>query len=290
MAATTQNLVTVAYADVFDYPLTGTEVSLWRIGQISGKQSPTKQRLLKAGPFFTLPGRRQIIAIRSAREKTAERKWDFIRFVAAKFARIPTVQLVGVTGGLAMNNAREEDDIDLFFITSPGTLWITRLLVTLYTEFMGYRRHLRDTSVQNKVCLNMFMASDSLALSVNDQDLFSAHEVLQMVPLWERDNTYRTFLQANGWARSYLPNAWKARQRTAVPNMYGSFWKTILLPLEPAMRALQLWYMHGHRTTEVITDGALRFHPKDARVWVKERYAARLKRLNIPLDIVFYRR
>ena len=60
--------------------------------------------------------------------------------------------------------------------------------------------------------------------------------------------------------------------------------------LEPVAKYLQLWYMRRHRTHEVLTDTVLRFHPKDARVWVKRKLAARLARLHIPLDIIFYGR
>ena len=60
--------------------------------------------------------------------------------------------------------------------------------------------------------------------------------------------------------------------------------------IELLARKLQLWYMKKRRTNEVITDTALRFHPKDARVWVKKKFAARLKRYHIPLDKVFYAR
>lgn len=52
----------------------------------------------------------------------------------------------------------------------------------------------------------------------------------------------------------------------------------------------QLWYMKRHRTSEVITDTVLRFHPKDARIWIKRRFAARLKGYNTPLDKIFYAR
>jgi hypothetical protein len=53
-------------------------------------------------------------------------------------------------------------------------------------------------------------------------------------------------------------------------------------------KLIQLFYMQHHRSNEVVTDSVLRFHPKDARVWVKREFAARLKGFKIPLDKVFY--
>lgn len=63
--------------------------------------------------------------------------------------------------------------------------------------------------------------------------------------------------------------------------------KLLFILLEPLARSVQLWYMKNKRTREVITDTTLRFHPKDARVWVKKKLSGRLTRYNIPLDKVF---
>ena len=58
--------------------------------------------------------------------------------------------------------------------------------------------------------------------------------------------------------------------------------------MERIAKLLQLWYMRKRRTTEVVSDKVLRFHPRDARVWVKQELQHRLDRFNIPLDKIFY--
>ena len=75
-----------------------------------------------------------------------------------------------------------------------------------------------------------------------------------------------------------------------VDRMYTSFPLVIFLMrlFEWPAKQIQLWYMARHRTHEVITDTTLRFHPRDARVWVKRKLSARLAKFNIPLDKVFY--
>ena len=55
-----------------------------------------------------------------------------------------------------MDNAGEKDDIDLFVITSKGTLWITRLLLVSLLIFMGQYRG-RGKKESQKVCLNMLI-------------------------------------------------------------------------------------------------------------------------------------
>ncbi len=59
---------------------------------------------------------------------------------------------------------------------------------------------------------------------------------------------------------------------------------------EIVLKHIQLWYMARHRTHEVISETQLRFHPNDARVWIKRKLATRLRRFGIPLDKVFYAR
>lgn len=256
---------TLAYAAVFDYALTRQELALW---------------------FLFYP----VAAVGIPKNKRRqEDKWKIAERAGRWLSLVPTIQLVGVTGGLSMNNAKRDDDIDLFFIVAGGTLWVSRMLATILMDILGLRRHPKDTSVADKVCLNMFMTAGATSIPPGDRDLFTAHEVLQMAPLWEQKGTYKRFLSANRWTEQYLPNAWKEKNVTIVPGMSISFGLVIFFMrlFEWPAKRLQLWYMARHRTREVITDTTLRFHPKDARVWVKRRLAARLAKVHIPLDKVF---
>ena len=193
---------------------------------------------------------------------------------------------------------KHEDDIDLFFIVASGSLWVSRLLATILMNFLG-RRHPGDRQVTNKVCLNMFMTEDAVAVVSSERDCFSAHEVLQMEPLWERGGIYRKFLRANQWVKRFLPNAWeekyqassikyKGRRGYIIFSLLRNTSFLILRLFEPLARFIQLQYMKHRRTNEIISDTVLRFHPRDARVWVKRKLAKRLARYNIPLDNIFY--
>lgn len=264
-------LATILYADIFDWPLTPEELRLWCIG--------TKPKALIA--------QKKSFDERRKREEWAKPKWEKARAVASVLSRIPSLTLIGVTGGLARNNAKHDDDIDLFFITKKGTIWASRLCAILLCELLGVRRRPGDTDVADKICLNMFMSEDALALPKNEQDLFAAYEVLQMVPLWKRAGTYRKFLFANQWVKKFLPNAWEAKRKT--PRSIGKANALVLFrAFEPIAKVLQLWYMRKRRTSEIISSSILRFHPRDARWWIKEEFARRLSRHNLPLDKIFY--
>lgn len=304
-------LATVAYADIFDYPLTPEECDIWRIrvphtaSRIHG-WSNTVTILKKHGKiFYCLRKNKSIIDKLEDRARWSVKKINIAQRMARILRFIPTIRLIGVTGGLAMYNAEKDDDIDIFCIVASGTLWISRFLAVAFMEAFGRRRRPADVRVKDKICLNMFMSESALCVPAQEQDLYTAHEVLQMRVLWERGGVYRAFLRANGWVRNFLPNAWKKSSQFMVHGSQKKFKKKLfkkilrvllltinylLITVEPIAKFAQLWYMQKHRTTEVITDAIIRFHPEDARRRVRAELGKRLNRWNIPLDNIFYGR
>jgi hypothetical protein len=115
--------------------------------------------------------------------------------------------MVAVTGALAMNNARPGDDIDLFILAQPGRLWLCRLLLLGLVKLAARRGHV--------LCPNFLLSTGRLRLS--ERNLFTAHEVVQMVPI-QPSPWYRAFIEANGWVRDFLPNAFAGRTPEAGPS------------------------------------------------------------------------
>lgn len=298
----------LCYADIFDYPLTRLECrefSLFETTRIHKLPAGVMIKKVKDQIYYYLSGREAIVSTRLRRASYAKEKWRKAIIVSKALCSIPTVALVGVTGGLAMENAKIDDDIDLYCVTENGTLWITRLLVTVFVSLMGVRRTPRAKDVKDTFCLNMFTTIGSMRIPKDERDVFSAHEVVQMVPLWEKGGVYRQFLRDNRWAKTYLPNAWKelVKKRKRVNSeqkiekikvnhrrVLFTMYYLLFIFLEPLARILQIWYMKNSRTNEVITSDVIRFHPHDARVWIKEKLDKRLKLFNIPLDTIFYHR
>ncbi len=274
--------IAVAYGEVFDYPLTEEELVTWAPFRVIRPPLAVPQGVAL---------RKRLIAIRNKRAAWSEEKWGRARRVAGLLRLIPTITLVGVTGGLTRSNARKEDDIDFLIITAPKTLWVTRALCTILLDLLHLRRRPGDREFQNLICLNMFMSEDGLAVPSSERDLFTAHEVLLMTPIWERDNTYVNFLRANRWVGTFLPNAWERKKENGKrKNEKKSFFVNLLPFIERPAKKIQLSYMKRRRTTEVVTQNVIRFHPRDARVWIKRALGQRLSRYKIPLDNIFYGR
>src|SRR4030042_329416 len=121
-------LKTIAYADVFDYPLAMSEIWRYSVGKsISfGDIKSAIAHLLKRkviaskDEYFFLPGREKTVAHRVEKTIVNNRKWLLAKRSVGWLKWVPFVKLAGVTGNLAMNNAAEGDDIDLVIIVAFG--------------------------------------------------------------------------------------------------------------------------------------------------------------------------
>lgn len=290
---------TLAYADCFDYPLTPKEITKFLIGYSAPLTEVQKTLKSMSGnsvhPYgaCTLPNRESIIPLRHRRMAASKKKWEIVYRVSRWLAYIPTIECIGVTGALSMDNADASDDIDLFFIVSPHTLFITRLLTIFVVDVVAKRRKPKGKETANTFCLNMFVTRDALVMPTEDQDVYIAHEILQMVPVFVRGRVYQSFLEANSWVKHFMPNLWHERmkQTNRLPSYVPGFVFAILRFFnrlaEPIARHFELGYMKGKRTREIVSDTVLRFHPRDTRRIVFDAFAARLKTANIPLDNVF---
>ncbi len=298
MARTTSELLyaTVAYADIFEYPLTKEEALLWFIGKpVRQITDAHMSRIKETDGMYMLRGRNALLLQRKQKALASRKKWKRAVWIGKLLRIVPTIRLVGITGGLAMNNVTKDDDIDVFIIAQKGTIWGTRLASTVLLDIFGLRRRPHEKRVTDKICLNMFMDMQGMRIDIARRDLFSAHEVLQMVPIWERGSAYVQFLKKNAWVKTFLPNAWeKIMAHIGTKNSklspVVSIFAWLSRSAEPLFMWMQMKYMQRRRTTENVSSHILAFHPRDARVWVKEAFKERLARERLPLDKIFFGR
>lgn len=197
-------LHTIAYADVFDYPLTAAEVhrylevpaSLPRVQQAISNGLAASGRLGCREGFASLPGREHIVDIRRRRAERARRLWARAQSYGRLLAALPFVRMVALTGSLAMDNADDNSDLDYFVITAPDRLWVCRALVIAVVRWAARRG--------DPVCPNYFLSER--ALVIHEHNLFVARELAQMVPLHGED-VYRRLRRINAWSADFLPNA-----------------------------------------------------------------------------------
>ncbi len=233
---------TVAYVDGFDYPLTAAEVHRFLIGitatpeQVSnmlenGRLIP--HQLSRQDHYYMLPGREKIAAIRQQREVNARQLWPYAQQYGCAIARLPYVRMVSVTGSLAVNNAIEDADIDYLIVTENGRLWLTRAFVILIVR-MAARQGIT-------LCPNYFISRR--ALKIGQQNLYTAHELVQMVPIAGLD-IYHQLQQHNQWTNRYLPNAhWTDNGQAFAPSRLHPRYLVELILLTPIGTYLERWEM-----------------------------------------------
>lgn len=284
MASNISILKTLIYSDIFDYPLKKDEIWKFLIGKKISKESFEKAstelphvKWEHRNGFYFLSGREKIVGKRIERKKVSQQKLAEAKKIIKHLSLIPTVLLIGISGGLALENAEKNDDIDLFVIASKDTLWITRLILVFLLIIMGQYRG-RGKKGSAKICLNMLIDEESLSFPKKRQDLYTAHEIIQLRPVLNRNNTYDKFLTANRrWIEKFLPNAIERiknpHSAKALRGRQGP-----LFIIEKLAKTLQLWYMKKHRTIETISSHFLAFHPLDYKSFVLKEYNKRLNK------------
>ncbi len=197
-------LLTLAYADVFEYPMTAQQAHRYIIGSLASPKQVAAAlgNLAQAGRveahegYYTLPGRSDLIQVRRHRTASSAPLWNHARRYGRLLAALPFMRLVAVSGALALDNTDEAGDIDYFLVTAPGRLWLARAMSVLIVR-LAARRGVT-------LCPNYLLTTRALVLT--DRNLFTAHEVVQMVPLAGHD-LYRRLRRLNRWTAAYLPNA-----------------------------------------------------------------------------------
>lgn len=157
-------LKTIIYADIFDYPLKSNEIHKWLIGrkvklrQLEKAIKSLGSRVKSQGGYYFLRRRENLVSKRLRKEKQSQNYFKKAKLISQIFKIIPWIKLVGISGGLAINNVSKRDDIDLIFITSKKRLWICRLLVLgLLSAFKQRRkRHDKGRSIAGKLCYIFF--------------------------------------------------------------------------------------------------------------------------------------
>lgn len=231
---------------------------------------------------------KKILNIKYQISKRKLNNWRYKAYIRL-LSFFPQIRLVGLSGSISMMNAKEDDDIDLFIITAKNRLFTGRFVALVLAQLLGLRRHrqLAKLDTVNKICLNLFFDESNLKVPKFKQTEFVGHEVLQMKPIINKDQTYEKFLNANEWVFKLFPNAIhtisKIKDQRSKTN---SKFKTLSFKLgfniltlifellggllERLLKSFQLTFINRHRTTEIITSSQLWFHPDDFEKKIKK--------------------
>lgn len=284
-------LQVLCYADIFDYPLTKDELFWFAQAKISSVKVVAQALLSLQSPiaheqgFYFLKGREGLAALRKRRQEISKKKEALARILGGYFSQIPTVEFVGISGGVAAGNAEGPDDIDFFLITKPHAIWTTRFIILIWLHLIGRRRARGARNVEDMACINMFLDARNLLLPPHMRNLYTAHEIVNMLPVFSRGDTYQAFLQANAWVFSLLPQARKKMATYQFRTKPQS--RSLLLQLleknavVQLSRFLQRTYMRRKKEESLITDSLVAFYPRTFGPRVLDVYKENLDTVGI---------
>lgn len=230
-------LETLAYSDVFDYPLTFDE--LHRYLTISAPPADLAACLSDMGlvstenRFYFLADRRETVRTRMNREQASRAAFQRACRYGAILGSLPFVRMVTLTGSLAMLNLSRDADMDFMLVTQTGRLWLARAFAVLFGRLMRISG--------DRICVNLLVSES--ALEWHPRDLYSAREMCQMIPLAGTD-IYHCLREANAWIASFLPNADSVPYLTPKEKPISVLQKWLEIPLRGKLgNALEGWAM-----------------------------------------------
>lgn len=281
-------LNTLKFFDFQDYPLTLLEVGQFLVNDLDDIKVDNHGELLNdeftnkpkistgqileilhndlssevenfSGLYF-LKGRKSIAESRLKnyyfgiyREKQIKKYTKFLKY-------IPFVRGAALAGSQAMGQQKESSDIDLFIITNPTFMWLSRTLVTAYFQLLGQRRH--NLKITNRFCLNHYLAGAKKI--TNLRNLYTAHEYLKLRSLtfpykiWE-------FQTENSWINIFFPNFTLVEHAKEERPAFQRAIESIFLGRFGLMleRMLKNWQSVKIRQEKyiLVTEDELSFHP-----------------------------
>lgn len=199
-------LYTLAYSDIFDFPLTLDEIHRYLIGRAASSTevaavlstSELQGQLASDDKFYALAGREYLFALRRKRAALAAELWPQALRFGRLIGSLPFVRMVALTGALVSANVEPGADFDYLIVTKPGWLWLNRAMV------LALNKLTKALGLRAELCPNYLITQNVLRLQ--DEDLFTAQELTRMVPISGFD-VYANMRAQNRWTEGLLPNA-----------------------------------------------------------------------------------
>lgn len=209
--------------------------------------------------WYTIRGYESIFNIRKERKSETIRKNAILSQFCNIASIVPGIRFIGVTGSCALDNADYSDDIDIMIITAEYFLFICRIFVSLFVFLIGKRRTRGESSHPDAVCINIWIDGMDMLVPAPKQTLYGAREIINMIPILNRNQTYERFLKVNDWVAGVVPNC---NMSTEVQHKPIQDRGVIIYLINSSLAKVQLAYMRPHITNEIVSDTQLWLHPK----------------------------
>ena len=217
---------TLAYFDVFMYPLTKEQVYAY-LPRNSVTVLQVEKDLVKlvhdgylkenAGYYFFADRSATVAQKRRDDECRAETMRKRAFWISLFLKQIPYVRAIFITGSLSKNVASPSSDVDFMIVTAPNRLWISKMILT------GIRRIFFFNSIKY-FCFNLFVTEKGF--SFPERNVFNAIEVATTQVIWN-ETAHEAFCSANLWTHKFLPNWHKNSEGFRILHIKASMLQSI---------------------------------------------------------------
>lgn len=193
-------------------------------------------------------------------------------YFAQLLGRLPFIYLVGLSGSCAMDNAKQSDDIDLVIISAPGCMWLSRITAIFLAKMLQRHRRRGQKNTRDLLCLNLFFDSADMLIPEGKQNIYGAHELMQMRPLFIRGRVYADFIAINKWAEIFLPQAYAESRKSGLAST--AYTPSRMLNIYQMLNRLAKYFqlaIMGKRTREMVSDTQLWFFPQDFQLKLERK-------------------
>ncbi len=230
-------LETLAYSDIFDYPLKLDELHRYlttpaSLEQVAACLSQT-ELVESKNDFYFLKGRADIVSLRLQRERISSKSFARALSYGRILGGLPFIRMVALTGSLAVRNCDETGDYDYMLVARTGRVWLARAFALLLNRIANL---LGET-----LCPNLIISERTLEWPAHD--LYSAREICQMIPI-SGEGVYSALRVANPWVSGFLPNVSAPVIVDKVKDPHPSFQRILEIPLRSEFGGrLETWEM-----------------------------------------------
>jgi len=197
-------LAALAYFDLFDYPLTQSEIFLFLRNSCTHEefadslhQLTSENHVIRFDEFYTLQENYSLVTRRHRGNLRAKKMLETAQKIAGLLSLFPFVRGVAVSGSLSKNFADENSDIDFFIITAKNRLWLARTFMHCFKKITFLFKK------QDWFCMNYYV--DEEMLQIKEKNIYTAIEVATLLPL-RGIAAFEDFYADNAWCKDFLPN------------------------------------------------------------------------------------
>ncbi|MDZ4225295.1 MAG: nucleotidyltransferase domain-containing protein [Candidatus Andersenbacteria bacterium] len=260
------------------------------IREILEKSEWLGKKLKQWWGYWFLVGRDELMEQRMRRHACAQGKMKLAVAATRCLSIMPFVRMVAVSGSLVLGNAKQTSDLDFLVVVKRGRVWLARLGLLAAAQLTGRRRKYWHEVAPDKICLNHYLADDSLAISTDIRNLYTAviYHNLVLLAGWE---CYDKFQEINGtWikrflmypAESQLPPVLVGREPRSNSWFKGAFEAVLSESIFDWLEKLaERWQRYsvlrhevlGRAGRVVMSDTELAFHPDSKVPGILEKFA-----------------